>query len=159
MGRFIRRLRRDGGQSIAEFAMIAPILFILIFGIVDTARAYQAWVTVQGAAREGARYGVTGKAECSGGSQTRVDCIEYVTRQYADSLTNASTTLDVSVRSWDYPAYSSQTDGDPGLQCDALEVEVQYDFEPATPIISGLIGGVTMTGRERMVNEPFGTCD
>jgi hypothetical protein len=36
---------------------------------------------------------------------------------------------------------------------------VKYDFEPATPLVSGLIGGVTMTGRERMVNEPFGPCD
>jgi Flp pilus assembly protein TadG len=154
-----RKLRRDGGQSLTEFALIAPILFILIFGIVDTARAYQAWVTVQGSAREGARYGVTGKATCDGGSQTRIDCIEYVTREYAGSLTNSATTVDVNVRSWDYPTYGTKAEGDPGLQCDALEVEVKYEFEPATPLISGLIGGVTMTGRERMVNEPFGTCD
>jgi Flp pilus assembly protein TadG len=152
-------LHIDKGQALAEFALIAPILFILIFGIVDTARAYQAWVTVQGAAREGARYGVTGQSTCDAASPTRVDCIEYITREHAGSLTNSATALDVNVRSWGYPTYASKTEGDPGVQCDALEVEVKYDFEPATPLVAGLIGGVTMTGRERMVNEPFGPCD
>lgn len=159
MRRTRRFLHLDRGQAMAEFALIAPILFILIFGIVDTARAYQAWVTVQGAAREGARYGVTGQSTCKAATPTRVDCIEYVTREHAGSLTNSSTALDVNVRSWEYPAYSTKLEGAPGDQCDALEVEVKYDFEPATPLVAGLIGGVTMTGRERMVNEPFGPCD
>jgi hypothetical protein len=154
-----RLLRVERGQALAEFALIAPILFILIFGIIDTARAYNAWVTVQGAAREGARYGVTGQVSCPGSSPTREECIEFVTRQHAESLTNSSTNVVVSVRSWDYPAYSTKLEDTAGEQCDALEVEVQYDFEPATPLVSSLIGGVTMTGRERMVNEPFGPCD
>ncbi len=159
MPRFARRLRSDTGQALAEFAMIAPILFILIFGIIDTARAYNAWVTVQGAAREGARFGVTGQGSCPAPSPSRVDCIEYVTRQHAGSLTNSTSNLDVNVRSWDYPSYSTKAEGDPGQQCDALEVEITYNFEPATPLMAGLIGGITMSGRERMVNEPFGPCD
>jgi Flp pilus assembly protein TadG len=150
--------RRDGGQAITEFALIAPVLVILIFGIVDMARAYNAWVTIQGAAREGARFGVTGKASCTDASD-RIACIDAVTRDHTQSLTNAPTTIDVSVRSWDYPAYANPaSEGSAGTQCDALEVEVEYEYEPATPIIGHLIGGVTMTARERLVNEPFGPC-
>jgi Flp pilus assembly protein TadG len=157
--RRLASIRTDCGQALAEFALIAPLLVILIFGIVDTARAYNAWVTIQGAAREGARYGVTGRATCSASSPSRVNCIAHVAERHAETLTNSATTLDVSLRSWDYPAYSgSAAEGDPGDQCDALEVQVEYDFEPATPIISSLIGGVHMTAKERMVNEPFGPC-
>jgi hypothetical protein len=89
-----------------------------------------------------------------------VDCIEYVTREHSQSLTNSSTNVDVSVRSWEYPAYSgSAAEGSAGDQCDSLEVEVEYEFEPATPIIANLVGGVTMKASERMVNEPFGVCE
>lgn len=150
----------EAGQTLAEFALVAPILVILIFGIIDISRAYNAWVTMQGAAREAARYGVTGRTDCGLGSSTRLSCIDHVAREHSKSLTNSGTSVDVEVRSWDYPSYSGAAlEGDPGAQCDALEVEVQYDFEPATPIMSTLIGGVKMRATERMVNEPFGACD
>jgi Flp pilus assembly protein TadG len=155
-----RILKRESGQSLAEFAMIAPVLVILVFGIIDIARAYNGWVTVQGAARQGARYAVTGRSECAAATPSRLTCIEHVAREHAGALTNSGTTVDVNVRSWEYPSYSgSAIEGSAGEQCDAVEVEVQYEFEPATPMFESLFGGVTMTGRERMVNEPFGACD
>ncbi len=45
----------DSGAAAVEFALIVPILFLLIFGIVDFGRAYQAKVELAHAAREGAR--------------------------------------------------------------------------------------------------------
>jgi Flp pilus assembly protein TadG len=158
----LRRIvrRREAGQALAEFALIAPLLFILIFGIVDMTRAYNAWVTIQGAAREGARYGVTGQTTCAGGPATRVGCIDHVAKEHTNSLTNNESTVTVSVRNWQYPDYANPAvQGNPGDQCDALEVRVDYEFEPATPLIGSLIGGVTMTARERMVNEPYGICE
>jgi Flp pilus assembly protein TadG len=38
-----------------EFAIVAPILFLLIFGIYEFSLAYNAKVEITGAAREGAR--------------------------------------------------------------------------------------------------------
>lgn len=151
--------RHEHGQALAEFAMVLPILFILIFGLVDTARLYQSWVTMQHAAREGARYGVTGRIECASGPQTRADCIETTVRNQTGGLTNPNANLDVFVRSWQYPAYANPpTDGNPGDQCDALEVRVEYDFVPSVPMLGNLIGPVHMVARERLVNEPFGPC-
>jgi Flp pilus assembly protein TadG len=152
--------RRERGQALAEFAMIAPILVILIFGFVDAARLYQAWVTVQGAAREGARFGVTGRDDCPSATDNRVACIKYWASQRAKSLTNSATELTVTVRSWEYPTYADPpAEGSPGQQCDALEVMVEYDFSPATPLAEAIMGPVHITGRERLVNEPFGPCD
>ncbi len=52
--------RRRTGQTLAEFAITLPILLILLFGIIEFGRIFQAWVTLQNAARAAARYASTG---------------------------------------------------------------------------------------------------
>ena len=81
------------------------------------------------------------------------------TAQRASALTNDGDDLTVTVRSWDYPTYADPAaEGDPGQQCDAIEVQVDYEFTPSTPLAETIFGSITMVGRERLVNEPFGTC-
>jgi Flp pilus assembly protein TadG len=48
--------RGERGQSLTEFALVAPLLFALVFGVFDFGRAMSANVTVTNSAREGARY-------------------------------------------------------------------------------------------------------
>ncbi len=55
--------RRHRGQALAEFALTLPILLLLLFGIIEFARIFQAWVTLQNAARTAARYATTGQVE------------------------------------------------------------------------------------------------
>jgi Flp pilus assembly protein TadG len=50
------RRARERGQSLTEFALVAPILFALVFGVFDFGRGMSANVTVTNSAREGARY-------------------------------------------------------------------------------------------------------
>jgi Flp pilus assembly protein TadG len=45
----------DRGAIVVEFALILPILLILLFGIIEFGRAYNTQISLQGAAREGAR--------------------------------------------------------------------------------------------------------
>lgn len=49
-------LRDDRGVSAVEFALIAPILILILVGILDLGRAVNAYVTVGNAAREGSHY-------------------------------------------------------------------------------------------------------
>jgi hypothetical protein len=155
-----RRPRREGGQAVAEFALIAPIFLLLIFGLIDTARLYQSWVTIQHAAREGARYGVTGRADCAAPTPSRPNCIEFVTRNQTNALTDNVADVTIGTRAWEYPAFASPpTEDTPGEQCDALEVWVDYEFTPSTPMIGNIFGPITITARERLVNEPFGPCN
>src|SRR5690606_16002735 len=51
--------RGDNGTTLVEFAMVAPLLLILIFGIVEFARAASELTAVRTAAREGARFATT----------------------------------------------------------------------------------------------------
>ena len=151
--------QKERGQALVEFAVVVPLVIILIFGFVDLTRVFNAWVTIQGAAREGARYGVTGQANCTGITNDRLACIQYSAKERAKKLTNSSAAVMVTVRSWDYPNYANPpSQNNPGGPCDALEVQVDYDFKAATPLMSSILGSVHLTGRERLVNEPFGTC-
>ena len=51
-----RRDVRRRGQALAEFALILPVLFLLIAGIIEFGRGWNIKQVVTDAAREGARY-------------------------------------------------------------------------------------------------------
>ncbi len=56
--RVTRQLRSERSQSIVEFSLIAPILLLLIFGVVDFGRGLYYYISLQQAANEGARVAV-----------------------------------------------------------------------------------------------------
>src|ERR671922_131080 len=54
--REVESARDQQGQSLLEMALILPTLLLIFAGLVDVGRAYQAYISITGAAREGARY-------------------------------------------------------------------------------------------------------
>ena len=48
--------RSDRGQELAEFAIVLPFLFLIMFGTLDLGRLFHAAITIANVAREGARY-------------------------------------------------------------------------------------------------------
>ncbi len=55
-----RLVRGARGQSLVEFAIIAPVLLILILGAIDYGRVYFAYVSVTNGARNGAHFASDG---------------------------------------------------------------------------------------------------
>jgi hypothetical protein len=53
--------QKTRGQSLVEFALILPILLLLLLGIIEGGRIVWAYITIQNAAREATRYGVSGQ--------------------------------------------------------------------------------------------------
>jgi Flp pilus assembly protein TadG len=47
--------RRDRGAAAVEFALVVPVLLLLVLGIAEFGRAYNIQTTLSGAAREGVR--------------------------------------------------------------------------------------------------------
>lgn len=153
------RRRRERGQTLAEFGLILPVFMLMIFGLVDLARLMQSHVTIQEGARDGARYAVTGRIDCvTSGAQSRDNCIKQAVKDRTAEMNNSST-ITTSFKSWDFPSYADPgTPNNAGVQCDAIEVKVTYNYQPITPMFKFFIPNVPLTASERMVNEPFGTC-
>jgi len=57
MGRSIHPRRRERGQELVEFALILPLLLLLIVGIFEFGYIVFAYNTLSNAVREGARLG------------------------------------------------------------------------------------------------------
>lgn len=50
--------RRSGGQALVEFALVAPMLFVLILGTIEAGRFIFFYEVMNHATREGARYAI-----------------------------------------------------------------------------------------------------
>lgn len=147
---------RPAGQSTVEFALTVPVLLLLLFGIVDVARVFQAYVTVQHAAREAARYASTGRQELVGGSYlSRTDSILLRAKETLAGLplcpdpdsTNATTNGWYGIRLSPHNA---------GLPGEYEEVEVSYSVVPVTPVLTAVAPYFLMVGKQRVINEYFG---
>ncbi len=66
MPAFVQKIRRNGkkrgqgnekGQSLLEMALVTPILLLLLIAVIDLARAFDAYIVLTNAVREGARFG------------------------------------------------------------------------------------------------------
>lgn len=51
-----QRANNEEGAAALEFALVLPLLIMVVFGIVEFGRIYSQYQVYQGAAREGARY-------------------------------------------------------------------------------------------------------
>jgi Flp pilus assembly protein TadG len=66
----------EGGAELFEFAIVVPLLLMLLLGIVWMGRAYNVYETITRAAREGARYAVLRSSVAAGNA-------------YADTLSSS----------------------------------------------------------------------
>jgi Flp pilus assembly protein TadG len=57
---------REAGVALAEFALVLPILLVLLFGMVDFGKAFNYWIDATHLANEGARWAVVNKNPGSG---------------------------------------------------------------------------------------------
>lgn len=80
------RRDREWGAAMVEFAIILPILLLLILGMVEFSRAYNAQITLTQASREGVRVLAITQGDQAVKEAEAIAATEYV----------AATSLDVS---------------------------------------------------------------
>jgi Flp pilus assembly protein TadG len=56
----MRDLRGQRGASAVEFALVAPLLFVIVFAVIGFGIAFMQLQTIRGAVREGARISAVG---------------------------------------------------------------------------------------------------
>jgi Flp pilus assembly protein TadG len=134
--------RRDSirGQAMVEFALILPILLILLLGILDFGRAVVAYNSVSNAARSAVRVAIVDQ---------NPDVVEAAAEREAVGLNPLTVEFDPNV-----------TDDDPCIETVCrTSVEVTYEYVPATPIFSNLVGQITVSSNaelpiERLYQSP-----
>ena len=112
---------RERGAALVEFALILPLLAMLVFGLVEFGRGYNAQVTLTHAAREGVR--TLAITQDSGAAATVAK--------------NAATSLD--------PASISVT-STPCIIGDPVELTLTYPFTYDIPIVGTSTINLTGTG-------------
>jgi len=95
------------GQSVIEFALSLPVLILLMFGIVDLARAFYLDIQMAGAARAGARYAIQSDV---------TDIGSNVRNEPANAIPNDTSTWGNAgpAGTYDKCTTSGQPCGDPG---------------------------------------------
>ena len=62
INKFLRRIKESPGQSLVEFILVLPVVFLLIVNIINFGAFFYAWITVANAARAGADFAILGEA-------------------------------------------------------------------------------------------------
>jgi Flp pilus assembly protein TadG len=124
---------RQRGQSLVEFALALPVLFVLIFGVIDGGRLVYCLGTLDYAVEEAARYaGLPTTASVSAVQS-------YVTNR-AYFMTVPSGSVSVAVNNG-AKAYTSRATGD------RVVVSASYLYSPIVTSIFGLQFNVTLSAR------------
>ena len=102
------------GQNLVEFALVLPVLIVLLLGIMEFGMIFNAQLTLENAAREGARFGTI---------QSRND-VQIKDRVIATTMGLTLNRENVTV----------------SKDLDKITVVVTYRFNLFDPVISSILG-------------------
>ena len=148
-----REFRRDQrGTALVEFALIAPLLFLLLFGIIDFGRALYYYNQVTQLAGQGARAAVVNRnpdgTAITSGSSLQSQLVSKYTAQpeLKNGIVVCITQVPTNV-------------GDPVT----VKVSYQFHFLPLIGAAGGALGGLTLsstqTERAEVVPPTYATGD
>jgi Flp pilus assembly protein TadG len=148
--------RRQTGQATVEFALVAIILFVMIFAIFDFGLFFAGRITATNAARSAARYAATHPTAWSNASPPPYDSIQgrlvsaavpasvsnddsHVTISYIVPGTGSGTTCGhYSAASNSFVAATGYTQSTCVVAGSLIQVNVHYVYTLASPALSAL---------------------
>jgi Flp pilus assembly protein TadG len=144
----VNRLGSEDGASLVEFALVLPVLALLLFAMIDFGKAFNYWIDETHLANEGARWAVVNKNPGTGSLQ------QYILDQATTSELRSGGTASMPNPAQvciSFPDGTSEV-GDPVL----VTVSATYNW---LPIIGDAIsvGQSTITGSSHMRLEALPT--
>jgi Flp pilus assembly protein TadG len=116
-------MRSEKGQSIVEFALVLPILVMLLFGIIDFGRIFHTYLAIDHASREAARTASIGENDAT-----------IVSTAVASASSIQLTAGQVAVS----PGGTKSSGSD-------VTVTITYPISFLTPVVSNLTGPITLS--------------
>jgi Flp pilus assembly protein TadG len=170
-----RRARRcRSGSAAIEFAVIAPVLALFLFGIIETGVIFFAQSTLQNAADDAARLVRTGQAQSQG--MTRSQYVAQICSEMSGLVSGATCAANLQVDMESFSDFSSasynnvlnqngslnngQMEYLTGSACDVVLVRAFYPWTIMTPLMAPLLqnmpnGQYLLAAAEAFRNEPY----
>ena len=127
------KTRDERGQTMTEFALVLPILVLLLFAVVQFGIVFHNYITITDAARVGARKG----AVALYGTTSPASAAEAAARASADNLDQGDLTVAVSAS----PSWQKGSD---------ITVTASYPYEISLLGIAVQSGDLTSSTTERI---------
>jgi Flp pilus assembly protein TadG len=173
IGKVLARMRAQAraGSAAVEFAMIAPVFFLLLMGIMENGVIYFAGATLQNATDDIARQIRTGQAQAAGMTQQQFRTA--ICNEIAPLLAcDANLQIDVeSYADYNTAGFVPPTDASgnlkttlnnyaPGTACNVVLVRTFYTWQVITPLLSPFLTNITggyhlVSATSAFRNEPF----
>ena len=142
LGSFRRRHRRSKGQALVEFALVFPIIVLLLMAMFDMGRAVFIYNGLTNAAREGVRLAIVNQNK-----DKILDRVEAMT--FAGPVSNPDVDSLVEF-------YHQESNGELGDPCATITVGCIAVVTPTsewsliTPVLSSIIGPITFEARSEL---------
>jgi Flp pilus assembly protein TadG len=128
------RARRQGGQSLVEFALVIPVFLLILMGVVDFGMAIYKFNGVSQAAREIARvtsvHPCAGATPCAPGSSAETAAVIQVQKGLIPGLTVSQIICVDNAGVQKSPC---------NFATDSVQVTVTSLYQPVTPILGSIV--------------------
>lgn len=151
-------LRRQRGSAVVEMAIIAPIAFLLLIGVIEYSLIFYTTLAMQYAVREGARYAITGRTDmdpATSNQQRYLAVIQQIRNNSMGMYDSVSPVISVNNTTYaSSSAYSATMFGSAG---DIVVLRLDCTWKLATPLIAALFpnGQYKFSVAATMQNEAF----
>lgn len=155
--------RQARGQGLIEFALVFPLMALMLFGIFDFGRAVYAFNTIANAAREGARVAAVNQIQRNETDTSSTFCAKDMpvenpaNAHWSIKACAASSAVSLGVQISDVTVTYSPPPSSPDLSCTSplhvgciASVTVRYTWTPITPMIGNIIGPITTTSTSQI---------
>jgi Flp pilus assembly protein TadG len=151
------RMRREErrGQALVEFALVFPILVLILLGIFEVGRLVFAYNTLGNAAREGARVAAVNQIEESPDCTNNRPIVNPSTPHWSIKQCAADKAISLGLTDADVDVQYSPP---PGVTwtCSTLRVgclatvTVEHEYRAVTPIIGDILGPIGLEAVSEM---------
>jgi Flp pilus assembly pilin Flp len=148
--------KNEQGATLVEYAVVAPFLFLLLFGIVEFALLISSFTGVWTSAREGARYATTiSDSALTPGTPRYVDCVGIRSSAQGLVVLGEPTLAEITIDYYDQTGVqiADCDDADPTYPTPTasiipsgsrVEVTITKDYDAIVPLLGRFIDGVTL---------------
>lgn len=130
--------RQEKAQTFVEFALVFPVLLMLVYGIIEFGRMLFIYTAVTASSREGARYG-SAAGDTGTGIPHYADCVGIREAAIRTGILAGITDGDISISYDEGPSTTGPASCPPSINeidlGDRIKVVVEACFEPIIPYL------------------------